>query len=56
VPRHFTQDLIGVIKRRTHVGWDVPIGELFWPIYFYHSSMEAAIINDAVLEGIVVRT
>jgi hypothetical protein len=45
-----------VIKRNSHVGRDTPAGELFRPIYFNHSSMEAAMINDVVLEGIVVRT
>ncbi len=52
--RHHNHDLQGVIKRRTHVGRDTPAGELFRPIYFNHLSMEAAIINDVVLEGIVV--
>jgi hypothetical protein len=53
--RRTTHDLQGVIKRSKHVGRDVPIGELFRPIYFTHSSMEAAIINDVVLEGIMIR-
>src|SRR4030066_667980 len=56
MPRHHNQDLQGVIKRRTHVGRDAPAGELFRPIYFNHSSMEVAMINDVVLEGIVVKT
>ena len=41
-PLHI-HDLLGVTKRRTHVGRDVPTGELFRPIYYNHSSMEAAI-------------
>jgi hypothetical protein len=53
--RRTTHDLQGVIKRSKHVGRDVPTGELFRPIYFNHSSMEAGIINDVVLEGIIIR-
>jgi hypothetical protein len=52
---HLTHDLQGVIKSRTHVGRDTPAGELFRSIYFNHSSMEAAMINDVVLDGIFVR-
>ena len=54
--RHHAHGLQGVIKRYSHVGRDTPAGELFRPIYFNHSSMEAAMINDVVLEGIGVRT
>jgi hypothetical protein len=53
--RHYIYDLQGLIKRNVHVGRDAPAGELFRPIYFNHLSMEAAMINDVVLEGIVVR-
>jgi hypothetical protein len=53
--RRTTHDLQGMIKRNVHVGRDTPAGELFRPIYFNHSSMEAAMINDVVLERIFVR-
>ena len=42
-PRHYIYDLQGVIKRHTHVGRGVPIGEFFRPIYFNHSSLEVTI-------------
>jgi hypothetical protein len=45
-----------VSNRRSHVGRDAPAGELFRPIYYYHSSMEVAMINDVVLKWIVVGT
>ncbi|MFZ2097959.1 MAG: hypothetical protein WAV05_15100 [Anaerolineales bacterium] len=53
---HHTHDSQGVTKRHTQVGWETPAGEVFRPIYFYHSLVEAAIINEFVLKGIVVWT
>jgi hypothetical protein len=43
VPRRHIHDHQGVSKRHIHVGWDAPAGELFRPIYFNNTSMEATI-------------
>ena len=44
--RHQIHYLQGDIKRYTHIGRDAPAGELFQPISFTHSSVEAAIVHS----------
>jgi len=54
-PRQPTLNLPGVITRRTHVGRILLLEKYSGRIVLSTCQMEAAMINDVVLEGIVVK-